>query len=191
MVRIRELCRTTNGTFVRNLGWKYADQKYAQHKFHLGRDESKAMIANLHLEQLWQEACRRWERENPTALYPTERAVWDEVTLSIADAIRKGDRVAKIALPSPISAFLPESSVIGEWLDQLQSDISVIKIELADTQAQKGSEEYLQREGTRLMNFGRRLFPSPSWDSCFTRSNLHANLALKTWTAKSLNAFWN
>jgi len=60
----KELCRASNGLFVRNLGWKQTPAGYAQHKFYLGRDESKAMLAGLKLEQLWGQVEKRWERDN-------------------------------------------------------------------------------------------------------------------------------
>jgi len=34
---------------------------YRQHKFYLGRDESKAKLASLRLEQFWQQVCMRNE----------------------------------------------------------------------------------------------------------------------------------
>src|SRR4051794_14032758 len=109
MAKKKALCRASNGLFVRNLGWKRSAAGYAQHKFYLGRDESQALLASLRLEQLWDQVSRRWERENPTELYPTDRPVWDAVTLAIADAIRNGDAVARIPLPLPFSAMIPES----------------------------------------------------------------------------------
>ena len=48
-----------------------------------------AGCANLRLEQLWNEVTKRWERDNDTELYPTERLVWDEIGMAIAEAVRK------------------------------------------------------------------------------------------------------
>jgi hypothetical protein len=87
MAKKKMLCRAENGSYVRNLGWKRSQAGYSQHKFHLGRDESKATMANLRLEQLWQEVCKRWVRENQYELDPTDRPVWDNVTFAIAEAI--------------------------------------------------------------------------------------------------------
>jgi integrase len=157
MAKKKTLCRAASGGFVRNLGWKRTPVGFDQHKFHLGRDESKATLANLRLEQLWQEVGKRWERENQYALEPTDRPVWDNVTLAIAEAIRKGEPVAKVLLPPWLSALVPECSAIGDWLDQLQNDITVIKIELQNTVAEKHADEYLQKEGQRLMAMGRRM----------------------------------
>lgn len=45
MAKKKSLCRTSTGSYVRNLGWKVAGGKYVQHKFHLGPDESSALLA--------------------------------------------------------------------------------------------------------------------------------------------------
>lgn len=157
MAKKKSVCRTSSGSFVRNLGWKRAPSGYAQHKFHLGRDEGKAALANLRLEYLWAQVCRRWERDKGYELYPTDRAVWDEVALAIAEAVRNGQPVAKVPLPCPLSVLAPESALIGEWLDQLQADITVVKIELEDPQANENAEENLQKQGRRLLDMGRRM----------------------------------
>jgi hypothetical protein len=138
------LCRAANGLFVRNLGWQQTPAGCAQRKFYLGRDEVKARLASLRLEQLWDQVTRRWEKGNGSELYPTDRPVWNEVTLAIADAVRNGDTVARILLPCPFSAMIPESPLIGDWLGRLQSDITVIKIELRDSEAQQNSEEQVK-----------------------------------------------
>jgi len=80
----KALCRAASDAFVRNLGWKRPALGYAQHKFHLGKDETKAVLANLRFEHLWAEVSKRWERENSTELYPTDRPIWDELTLTTA-----------------------------------------------------------------------------------------------------------
>lgn len=109
MASKKTLCRVASGAFVRNIGWKRTASGYAQHKFHLGRDEAKATLANLRLEQLWREVVGCWERENSDQLTPTDRPVWDEVTLAVAEAVRKGERVARVPLPVSYSAMVPES----------------------------------------------------------------------------------
>jgi len=66
MARKTELCRDKRGLFVRNLGWRRATNGgYAQEKFYLGRDEAKAKIASLKLEQLWEVVRRRWDASVP------------------------------------------------------------------------------------------------------------------------------
>ncbi len=156
MATKKELGRDSKGRYFRNLGWKKTEKGYAQQKFYLGRDESKAKLANLRLEQLWQQITRIWERDigsppaneknipPPTFVsFPGEpapgnaatgkhlqscrylldfarvtwigdRPVWDEVTLTIADAVRNGEPVARIPLPSrSCSAAARTSSGLG------------------------------------------------------------------------------
>jgi hypothetical protein len=45
-------------------------------------------LANLQLEHLGQEVTKRGERENPITLAPTDRPVWDGVTLQLAEAVQ-------------------------------------------------------------------------------------------------------
>src|SRR4051794_4973640 len=94
MAQKKALCRSASGRFVRNLGWKCTATGYAQHKFYLGVDEQQARLASLRLEQLWHQATLRWQRENPLELDPTDRPVWDETTLVLAEAIRQGKATA-------------------------------------------------------------------------------------------------
>jgi hypothetical protein len=61
MAKKKELCKDKRGLYQRNLGWKQTDKGYAQQKFYLGRDETKARIASLKLEQLWDAVCARWD----------------------------------------------------------------------------------------------------------------------------------
>src|SRR5260370_42455369 len=43
------------------------------------------------------------KKENALDVYPTDRPVWDAVTLAIAEGIRNGETVARIPLPVPFS----------------------------------------------------------------------------------------
>ena len=158
MATKKELCRSASGVFVRNLGWKVTPTGgYVQHKFYLGRDESSARLSSVRLERLWAEASKRWTREKEFELSPTDRPVWEPVTLAIADAIRQGQAVARVALPTDLAAMIPESPLIGAWLEKLQKDISVIKVELFDETAQQKSAEYRQWQGQRLLEMGREM----------------------------------
>ena len=51
----------------------------------------------------------RWQRENGYELQPTDRPVWDPVTIEVAEAIRQGKAVARVTLPMPLSVMIPES----------------------------------------------------------------------------------
>ncbi|MCA8985134.1 MAG: hypothetical protein R3C12_22660 [Planctomycetaceae bacterium] len=137
----RELCRDKRGLYQRNLGWKQTEKGYAQQKFYLGRDETRAKIASLKLEQLWDVVSARWEAVHPQRLQrksdansqyiPTRpvdpatggelldasaaivmsigvgevepvrdgRPVWDEVSMTIAEAIRNCDSLVRVPVP--------------------------------------------------------------------------------------------
>src|SRR5579862_304976 len=66
--------------FVRYLG----TQNGKQFKFRLGEDEQKALLAKAKLEALWQRASK-------------EANEWDELTLTIAKAIAKGQSRISLA----------------------------------------------------------------------------------------------
>jgi len=85
------------------------------------------------------------------------RPVWDRTMLTIADAIRKGDSVARVPLPEHLGRFGLGSSSVGDWLDRLRLDVPIIHIELADAQKQREAEAELHEEGVRLIERGRRL----------------------------------
>lgn len=158
MKKTKGLCQADSGLFVRNLGKKITPSgKYMQHKFYLGRDEDKAQTASDRLERLWKQVCQRWERENEFEQFPTNEPVWDGPTLEIADALRNGAAVARVNLPAPLSAFIPESPFVANWVDRLQKNITVIRIELAEPEIEKASEATLKSEGDRLIEMGRRL----------------------------------
>jgi hypothetical protein len=198
MARKTKLCKASNGLFMRNIGWKRTGTGYAQHKFYLGRDATKAELASRRLEQPWQEVCQRWQREaqdrvgGPVVLQaavelpaiqaeqpgdagtfgprpvttpsmladrrePGDRPTWTEVTLALAEAVRNGEAVARVPLPLPLSAMVPQSPLITAWLDALGRDFTGIKVELRDEEGQAKAQEQLQRHGQRLVEVGRRI----------------------------------
>ncbi len=197
MAKKMELGRASNGLFFRNLGWKRTEAGYAQQKFYLGRDESKATVANLRLEELWEQVTHCWQREksvyasrerkgSKSQLVPVsirspatgkavdqgmtvltvglpdddscgERPVWDETTLAIADAIRTGETVARVPLPSHLAASMSETFLASDWLSKLQEEFTGIKLELRDDKAQRYHETYMEQEGHRLIDVGRQM----------------------------------
>ncbi len=62
MAKKNGLGQDSRGRYFRNLGYKQTPKGYSQHKFYLGREEGKAKVAAIRLEQLWAAVCRRWER---------------------------------------------------------------------------------------------------------------------------------
>ena len=154
----RDLGRADSGLYFRNLGKKLtAMGKYSQHKFYLGRDELKARAAASRLEMLWKQVCVRWEGDHHFEMAPTKEPVWDVTTLTIADAIRSGETIARVQHPSYLSAFVPECPFLAEWLDQIQKDITVIRVELVDEQAGKQADDVVQNETKRWAEMGMRL----------------------------------
>jgi hypothetical protein len=66
--------------------------------------------------------------------------------MAIAEAVRNGQAVAHVPLPSPFSVMIPESPLIGDWLNRLRNDFTNIKIEIRDEFARKHAEEHAQKE---------------------------------------------
>src|SRR5258708_3411585 len=85
MARKKDLCRNSSGLFVRNLGWKQTPAGYTQHKFYLGRDEPKAKVASVRLEQLWLQVCAQWQR-----LYGDDRDRRDGMPAAQVEVLRSG-----------------------------------------------------------------------------------------------------
>jgi hypothetical protein len=193
MTKKDELCRDKRGLYVRNLGWKLLPSGgYSHVKFYLGRDETRAKIASMNLEQLWDAVCRRWEASTPlkarrksdansqtvitsepgkgsnggplstgVAVVATVgigqieyvrdgKPVWDDVTLTIADAIRNGETVARVPVPQTLGQFGLESPSVGHWLDELRRAVPFIVIQLRDVEQQQEAEAQIRKEGTRL-----------------------------------------
>ncbi|MFL5243461.1 MAG: hypothetical protein ACJ8FY_15250 [Gemmataceae bacterium] len=164
----QSLCRASNGLFVRNLGYKQGPKGFAQPKFYLGRDPRKANLANLRLEQLWYQVKKRWQRENETPVFDedrqewirhreSEQPVWDTVTLTIAEAIIKGETVAHIEPPANLMELAEDAEVMTSWLQDIQSDFPIIKLELADKELQRRGDETWQSRGRELIEAGRNL----------------------------------
>lgn len=88
--------------YTRDLGWKVSDDgKRRQPRFLLGHDERTAKLANARLELLWDIIVRQTEQRNasmPVSMPPEEPA-WNEHTLAIADAVRKGKDAIEVPCP--------------------------------------------------------------------------------------------
>lgn len=84
----------------------------------------------------------------------SDRPVWDETTLAIAEAVRNGEPVARLAVPTGFQGR--GRSAVTDWINRLQDDITVVKLELADETAQRAVEECQEVYGQRLMDMARR-----------------------------------
>ena len=131
MTRKKSLCRASNGLYVRNIGWKQTPSGYTQHKFYLGRDEQKAMLASLRLEQLWEQVTAFWKALDPVEKV-SDRPVWDGFTLTLAEAVRNGESVARVPLPPDLQGEADDGIGISLWLDDVRESYPVIRIELLD-----------------------------------------------------------
>jgi len=84
--------------YTRDLGWKLLSRgQKTQPRFLLGHDRGAAELANAKLEALWAVVVKNAEARNAalrSVHFPYQREpdapLWDEATLRIADAVRKG-----------------------------------------------------------------------------------------------------
>jgi len=70
MANTNKLSQDKQGRYYRQLGWKRTRNGYTQPKFYLGRNVTKASIAVLKLQQLWETVCGRWEAANLPTMQP-------------------------------------------------------------------------------------------------------------------------
>lgn len=90
--KIQKLC-CVKGRYQRTLGKFFnTKKKVAPKKFLLGTDRDQAERANLRLEQLWRDIEQRY-RDEPLTHPRSDEPVWGDLTLHMAEAIRKGLRI--------------------------------------------------------------------------------------------------
>jgi hypothetical protein len=77
--------------------------------------------------------------------------------MAIADAVRNGDPVAHVPLPTELAVLPTEHPLVWDWLDRLRNDITGIKIELENEVGQRLSDQQMQQHGQRLVEKGHRL----------------------------------
>jgi hypothetical protein len=177
--------------------------------------QDKADLASRRLEQLWQQVEKRWERENAglpppsspgwqlsdgagvTTLHAvglaymrtSDRPVWDETTLAIAEAVRQGLPVARLALPG--SFHNRGRSAVADWLNRLQGDYAVIKLELADESVQRAVEECQEKDGQRLMEMGRKLLQKRiGGETLYAALDAYRKWVESQWTADGQLSGW-
>lgn len=85
------------------------------------------------------------------------KPIWDEVSLTIAEAIRNGEATVRVPLPRQLGQSGLTSPSIGQWLDQLRRDVPFIHIELLDEELQGEAESEIKTEGDKLIKRGRRM----------------------------------
>lgn len=112
-----EIGITSKGLYFRNLG--RLEGKKAQPKFYLGRNVEIARTRNALLEAVWEGARRYWMEHTPGG-----EPCWDVVTLEVAHAVAKGDKIAYITPPDP-----QDTEFAASFLDSLRLHMP-IRVEL-------------------------------------------------------------
>lgn len=94
------------------------------------------------------------------------RPVWDETMLVIAEAIRQGEKIARVPVPDfhRNGSGLVDPS-IGLWLDRLREDFPHLRIELADEAAHAEAEREIRTAGRQMLAQGRRLLGRKGQDA--------------------------
>lgn len=147
--------------FTRDLGWKIkADGKRIQPRFLLGRDQRMAELANLKLEALWDKIVAETEQRNAAKWFghEPEQPLWTDVTLRIADAIRKGKPTVVIPPPRPDDIGGPtDDNSYATWLHHLQSEYgNLIALVPEDEGAMRRGQEQHQHVAEHRARQARR-----------------------------------
>jgi hypothetical protein len=107
MGKKQEPGRQADGVYFRNIGAEPDGRGgFKVHKFRFGRDRGEARLRALQLERCWDAIVR--------STPPGKRAVWDETTLQIGQAIAHGEDVVRFT-PPPLTHF-DNGESIPEWL---------------------------------------------------------------------------
>jgi site-specific recombinase XerD len=140
--------------FTRDLGYKLnAAGKKIQPRFLLGHDATAARLANAKLEALWEIVVREAREHDEDRLrlpfgprQPVE-PLWNDFTLQIADAVRRGQPT--VSLPKPpsddlVAAGPHDDASYATWLHRLQQVYgAIIAFVPDDAEALKrGREEH-------------------------------------------------
>jgi hypothetical protein len=127
------LSRDSRGNWRRqNLGKVWKDGGWRGQTFYLGRDYAAARQRVVTLEKLWSVVAADWQKSRRTPC-----PCWDEVSLSIATAVARGDQEVRLAVPGEVretaAAFGEEATkCVGMWLRGLQEAYPFVKLGLAD-----------------------------------------------------------
>jgi integrase len=143
------LTKDQKGRFIRNLGkiqQMVPPFNLIRPKFYLGTDETKAVVANARLEQVWEIVVQQWtDREVNTNDLPDE-PLFDWITIEIAKAVAKGQLVFKV----PKSEFLGGDAELNtRWLTKLANRFAPV-IELVP-QFEEEFKEVRQRQNVQLV----------------------------------------
>ena len=187
IAKIKALSQDKGGRYIKNLGWVRNPNsgKFSQRKFFLGHDEETAKLAAARLDALWQCVERRHNKQAFYANilgneYPEHtrydfepgnvmilkeidpRPTWCSLSLSIAEAIRKGQPVARIALENVPTPHRNIPREVRDWLFRTRQEFSVIHIEFDDEVVAEKANYALYREGMELGAKSQAMLAKPS-----------------------------
>ncbi len=173
--------------FYREIGKKPNGRPY---RFYLGDDEKKAQANVARLEALWEAVEERWQEWRRDDRTDDPFPCWDEVTLTLARAIGKGEWTVKVEPPED------DPQVVAAWLASLHTYFPMIRADVEDKQAvEAGSLAFVQigeREAAEEEDRHRKklrdikTFSKPFGGMVVTKETLHNALdAYKGWIESS------
>lgn len=134
------------GEYARNIGWKHNEKSsngsYIPHRFYLGKEKQAAKLANLRLEQLWDQVEKKWTEERRHGLTLRDRPIWDDVTLAMGMAISKGQ--SSFVLP-PNPDLGDDAQLQARYFTRMTTDFPVLALKpINEQQHQDGVERELK-----------------------------------------------
>lgn len=169
--------------YYREIG-KKANGKPA--RIYLGADEKQAAARVQRLEGLWEGVEARWRDFEQDEVADTPFACWDELTLTFARAIGKGEWVVKVTPPES------GPQEIAAWVGIFRTYFPMIQVEIEDSASlAEGNREFIEtakeladNEVARHQNSMRNLnaLAAPFGGKVATKETLHDGLdAYKSW----------
>ena len=158
--------------FTRDLGWKLTpDGRRIQPRFLLGHDRAMAELADAKLAVLWEKVVEHADARNRHLDFDEEPEppLWDDLTLSIADAIRKGKASLAVRRPHPDELGGPaDDGSYATWIHHLQQEYGhLIALMPEDAEAmRRGQERHLDyahhraRQARRNASIARAPIPA-------------------------------
>ncbi len=128
------------GQFYREIG-KKPNGKPA--RVYLGTDEKKATANVSRLEALWDAVEERWKRWSAVGSTDDPFPCWDDVTLSLARAIGKGEWTVTVEPPED------DPQVVAVWLASLRTSFPMIRADVENSQAVEQGNEAIIEIGRR------------------------------------------
>lgn len=186
---------------AKKLAWnKSARQYYREigvklngkaHRFYLGDDEAIATANILRLEALWAGVKKRWDDYKSEEIQETDFPCWDETTLQLGEAVRKGEWTVLIEPPENLSA-----GELATWASGLKTYFPMIQVQVPDpikldegnkifvdlTTKMAKEEQHRHREKMRFI----KRFSEPFGGNIKTKETLHDAIeAYIAWVEKT------